>query len=383
MMSLQSGRVALAIAFSLEVATAHAAILTANQSTLSAALRAARPGDEIRVSGEITGPIAANFASPGVTLTAAPGASLGPDPRSKWFSIQGSGLTFRGFAVTSGGGASIGVSGNSSRIAFDRLNFVGLGALETGGGSGFMARDSTDISVTNSRFRTATAGMSFNNVRGITVKGNDFRDLWSDAIHIDTLGDVTVEGNTITDFRGPPLHLDAIQFSCNKATAPVSNLTIRNNRYTRGSGSPAQFIFMSDCRQGYTSFRITRNAAWGSAWHGITIVKPSDGVIEGNYLQGSKTPWNGQVLVPWIKPVDPGPGLVIRKDNRLPAPSADDAGLRALSPPVTDSAETIAEDLRAELAAAEKAAAHARAAAEAAESRRAALAAKVAATPKP
>ena len=153
------------------IALALLAVLTASQADLNTVLKTAQPGDEIRVSGQIIGPIAANFPAPGVTLTAEPGASLGPNPaRSNWFTVQGSGMTFRGFAVTSGGGAAIGVLTGSSRITFDGLDFTGLGAVATGGGSGISVRDSTDIAITNSRFRNATGGVSVGNLaRNITV----------------------------------------------------------------------------------------------------------------------------------------------------------------------------------------------------------------------
>ena len=250
-------------------------------------------------------------------------------------------------------------------VAVDPAVDLGLGALEVGGGSGISARDSADISVTNSRFRDATGGVSFNNVLGGRIAGNDFRDLWYDAIHVDTTGRIAVENNTITDFRGPPLHLDAIQFSCAKATTPVAGLVIRGNRYTRGTGSPAQFIFMSDCAPGYTDFKITGNADFGGAFHGVTIVKASNGEIGDNFLQASSALWAGQLLVPGIRLDLPGPGVVVRDDNRWAGtglkPAEDTTGLVAWTRRLDDprdvalaAAQAAIADLKAQLASALK-----------------------------
>lgn len=310
------------------VTRCHAATLTATPATLVAVAKAAAPGDDIQFTGAFVGPLTGiNQPAPGITITATPGSSFEPNPVSKWMSIGVNGVTFRGFKVNTTG-ALMGV-GPCDRVFFEDTDFGGLG--DTGGGVQF--RNCTNVGVKNSRFHDGVGGIGGLQVRGITIAGNDFRNLLGDAVQLVTYGDVLIEGNTISGFRGTSLHLDVFQMIAADNLKPVDRITIRNNVYTRGVGGvPAQFIFMGDSAAGHTNLSFTGNAAWGAGWHCITFKYATDALVADNYCQGSTEKYprdaTGQVLIPGINPIEARANVVVR-DNFSPAPAADDSGLQA------------------------------------------------------
>ena len=305
--------------------SADAATLTATQANLTAVWKAARPGDEISVSGPITGPFAGiSKAAPGVKIVAEPGASIEPDPRSGWFFASGiEGVRFVGFAVHTLMQFN-GRDGPCARVTLDDMDFstpkAGIQFREC------LNADPADwVSVLNSRFRGGSNGVGAIRVRGLNVLGNSFTDNPADAIQLGVLGDVRIEGNSFTNFRGEPLHRDAIQLIAADQTVPITNVVIRGNRLERGDGIPAQFIFLSDSAQGYDLLWVEGNVAFGPSFHGITVNMPIRATIENNFLQADARLWNGQLLVPWIKPMNVPKGAVVMvRNNTLPSAAAPD-----------------------------------------------------------
>ena len=316
---------AVTLALLAAAASADAATLTATQANLAAVWKAARPGDEIRVSGPITGPFSGiSKAAPGVKIVAEPGASIEPDPRSGWVVMSGiQGARFVGFAVHTLMQFN-GQGGPCARVSVDDMDFsapkAGIQFREC------INADPADwVGVFNSRFRAGSNGVGGIRVRGLTVSGNSFTDNPSDAIQIGVLGDVRIERNSFTNFRGEPLHRDAIQLIAADQTVPITNVTIRGNRIERGDGIPAQFIFLSDSAAGYDLLWVEGNVARGSAFHGITVNKPIRATIENNFLQADARLWNGQLLVPWIKPMNVPKGAEVTvRNNTLPSAAAPD-----------------------------------------------------------
>jgi nitrous oxidase accessory protein NosD len=286
-------------------------------ATFAATVRAAKPGDTITIAEPFGFNLSGlSFADPGVTVACSPGAVIIP-AGSGWSSLSNvQGMTFTGCASR----ILIGVSG-SSRITFDGMDFTGKGAV-SGGGTGLSIRDSTDVTVRGSLFHDMQGGISVIRSSRLSIEGNSFRDLCTDAIQIQTQGDVTVKKNFFTLFRCGSLHLDALQIFAADNTQPVRNIRVTDNVYVRGDGAtPAQFIFMTDSAMGYVGATVTGNSAYGSAWWGVGLTGAVDSLIADNFLQGSTEAWGGQVITPWIRTDRPGSGLVVR-DNAMPAPAS-------------------------------------------------------------
>ncbi|KND49144.1 MAG: hypothetical protein AB203_01980, partial [Parcubacteria bacterium C7867-008] len=303
---------------------------TVTATNFVATLKAAAPGSTITINEPFSFS-ATNFsiAAPGTTVACGPSAVISPSSMtySAFNNVQG--VTFKGckFMQT----FSI---GNSQRIHIKDSELTSSGSIETGKVA-VIIRSSQDVSVTNSKIHDVNSGISIQaGSFNLTLTDNDFYELWYDGITGATNGPINIERNTFTNFRGPSVHLDSMQLYAYDHSKPVDRATVRDNVYTRGTGTPAQFIFLTDSPAGFTNAVITGNGAWGESWWGVGFTSGSNSQITHNYLQGSTEVFprpptaGGQVMVPWIRAASPGPGLVIT-DNLLPAPSADDSGLKA------------------------------------------------------
>ncbi len=282
------------------------------QANLLDVLRISRPGDVVRITGAIY-PKLTNlvYAGPGITLVAAPGASL-----SGWGPIENcEGITFRGFfAKAKYGGGMIGVVGRSRRIVFEDMQLTGLGPLpKEAGGVGIVIGGG--VTVRRCTFSQMSCGISMQGARDIVIEDCAFRDLYSDAITGNPRANVILRRNRFRDFRGPPLHLDAMQFHTSGLNTTVENILIEDNIYERGTGSPAQFIFMGDdTGVGYKGVIVRRNAALGPSWHGVMISHPRDTQVIDNFIQGIDAPYDGKVIKSWIDMQDAGPNVTLQ-DN--------------------------------------------------------------------
>ncbi|KND50889.1 MAG: putative membrane protein [Parcubacteria bacterium C7867-007] len=301
----------------------------ATAATFATVLKTATPGSTITINQPFSFNVEnLNIPAPGTTVMCGSSAAISPPPM-KYSSLNNvQGVTFKGCKFLQ----SFYVN-NAQRLHFKNNDFSGPGPLESAKVA-LILRVSNNVTVTNNKFHHTNSGISIQSTsHSMTISDNDFYELWYDAITGSTNGPMTIERNTFTNFRGPALHLDAIQLYSANHSIPVDRVTVRDNVYVRGTGTPAQFIFLTDSGSGYTNATVTGNGAWGEGWWGIGLYGASDSLISNNYLQGStelfpRTPPGQQVLIPWIKAGSPGTNLVIT-DNLLPAPSADDSGLRA------------------------------------------------------
>src|SRR5215469_8417113 len=216
-------------------------ITTVDSATaLNAALKAAHPGDVIQLaSGTYSGIVAQNLHfETGVTVTAAAGAH----PVLTSLTVYGSsGLTFSNlefYANPAGVQNPFLVRSGSTDIHFDHLNVHGsLDNNPQDDVQGFLVRDSSNVSITNSEFQQLMTGFAHQDMLGVTVSGNNFHDIRMDAIRGGGSSFVTISGNSISNlYPETGDHSDAIQFW--NLTASVHDISVTDNLIQRGAGDP-------------------------------------------------------------------------------------------------------------------------------------------------
>lgn len=358
-----------------------AATLPATPATLGAVLKTAKPGDLVALSGVGQAHLTAiNIPAPGVRIEGQAGATiLG---FTVWSGVQG--VTLAKVTLQPGAsGAAIVASAGSGRLAFEDIDCHGA---DPAAPAGFCVeiRDNADaVSVTRLKAHDLLSGVKLVNAAQVTVQDSDFRRLASDAITGSTRGGVTIQRNTATDFLGAKVHLDFIQLYWSGQTTPICDVTIRDNIYTRGVGTPAQSVFLTDAPYGFCRVTITGNAFLGGSWWGVGLPKATDVVIRDNLFQGLTAPWpavstateTAQVIKPWIDvngtrvgdpayaAINDGVNRVVVDAGQIKPPADGDADLKRFLARNDDPRDAKIAELIAQLEAARKAAADAVAAA--------------------
>jgi len=178
----------------------------------------------------------------------------------------------------------------SSNITLDKLDVHGLPNVGSGQESApLMVRNSTSVTITNSTFHDAQFGINIMDNKGVTITNNTFHDLRTDGIRGGGDSNVLIAQNAFTNFHpASGDHPDAIQLWTTNTTASASNITIDSNLITRGTGAPAQGIFLRD-QVGNLPFQnvtITNNAVLGALYNGIVVSGVESGTITGNTVIG-------------------------------------------------------------------------------------------------
>jgi Ca2+-binding RTX toxin-like protein len=112
-------------------------------------------------------------------------------------------------------------------------------------GQGLLVLDSIDIVVENNTFHDLKAGVGFGRSEYIELRGNSFYDLRSEGANFGSVSHVVVEDNSFTNFH--PVsgdHPDMIQFYNESDYGDMTDVVIRNNSLTQGTGAPVQGIFI-------------------------------------------------------------------------------------------------------------------------------------------
>ena len=262
-----------------------------NTVALTAALKAAQPGDTILLSSGIYSRLAiadVHF-STNVTIASetpgAPASILG-------LSITNSnGLTFRDvdFAADPAAASPFSVV-QSQDVVFDHVHMHGSLDGDPGNDtSGLLIRLSTNVTVTNSEFDQLIAGITHVDSRNLTIFGNRFHDLRSDGVKGAGSSFVTISSNSFIDFFPSAAdHADAIQFWTTGTTASVTDIVVTDNVFIRGKGAYVQGIFMRDEVVGLPYIRVTisGNLISGGLYNGIGLDGGVDVTIKDNVVQG-------------------------------------------------------------------------------------------------
>jgi Ca2+-binding RTX toxin-like protein len=262
-----------------------------DSDTLTATLKLAQPGDTIALAPGTYGGLLFNGLNlGGVTITSA--NPLAPATITDLYLYNCSGMTFSQleFQANASFGDNVWKVTGSSDIHFDHLNAHGsLDGNPQDDVIGFLIRTSTNVSVTNSEFQQLSNAIQQLDNNNITLSGNHFHDLQTDAIRGGGSSNVTVSNNTFTSFfpkTGD--HPDAIQFWTTNETTSAHDITITDNVLDRGSGEVVQGIFLADevGTLPYQHVTITGNTMIGGLYNGIAIGHVDDLTITNNFVQG-------------------------------------------------------------------------------------------------
>lgn len=259
----------------------------ANNTALAAALKAARPGDVVRIDAAFTGAIGLDglkFEAPGVTVV---GPEGGPRPKVAGIELGScEGLTLAGLDL----GLNTRIQAVANVIGCARIDLADLvlaiAPRSTLGGLLFSF--SRDVTIRDSIVRDLGTGVRSYMSAGVSVVRNRFRDLSGDAVQSNMSNGVTIDGNDFSDFHtGPGDHPDAIQFFTLRQTSPTTDVVIRNNTVTRGSGDIVQGIFLGDeAGVGFDRVTIDDNAIVGAMFNGIAVGNGRLVSASRNFVQG-------------------------------------------------------------------------------------------------
>lgn len=212
------------------------------------------------------------FTSPGVTVSASPGAianSLLLDTVSN--------IAWRGLEVTGLYGFGAVTAYGPSNISFDGFHIHGQTS-----GTAFSLVGGTNVSITNNEIDHIGSGVGVQNTDHLTISGNNLHDLVVDGVLCLGATHVTVSGNTIqslTPQAGD--HPDAIQFAASGA-GPSDTVTVSGNIIKRGSGDLLQGIFIENTN----NITINGNAMAGTMFGGIELITATNVSIDTNFVQG-------------------------------------------------------------------------------------------------
>lgn len=153
--------------------------------------------------------------------------------------------------------------------------------------SGILIRWSDHVTVEDSEFVHLHNGLQHADSEHITIRNNHFHLLWDDGIRGGGSSYVLIENNLCESQHPDPAdidHPDCIQFWTANTTAAAHDITIRGNRYRRGSGMPVQGIFVRDDRANlpFRNLVITGNDIEGGLWNGISVMSTEGPVLENN-----------------------------------------------------------------------------------------------------
>ena len=222
-------------------------------------------GDTIELEDEIIASFNLRGAEFDPPLTIRGGIFECPDDTARCFRFDGCrGLTFEG-------GKVVGVNRSASAILVDR---------------------GKDIAFRNMRFEGLKHGIAHRGVDGLEVSDCAFSEMRIDAIRGGGSSRVKILRNTATNFRpidtgGTGDHPDFIQLWPLHGYTDNDDIVIADNVFTRGSGLPAQGIFVRGIypdRPRFGRIRVVRNTIDGGLRNGICVSGASDGEVKDNVI---------------------------------------------------------------------------------------------------
>jgi hypothetical protein len=257
-------------------------------------VQALKPGAEIEVSGDLHPAWSGlKVAEPGITIHAAPGATLSGYPILQ--NVQG--VTLSGFTVKAdapGAAAIVGLGGGTSeRVVLEDCEFIGAGATTDGRGAGVIANG---ITLRRVKVHDFHSGFSIQGATNITIEDAQFRNILMDCTNISDGSNITLRRWDVADMPGSGLHHDIVQ--CLRG---IDGLTIEDLIYVRGSGVSIQGLFLMGGGSNYTNVAIRRIAMFGPAWEGLHLTNMASGIVEDVFIQGDGIASDGQVQTPWAQ----------------------------------------------------------------------------------
>lgn len=177
----------------------------------------------------------------------------------------------------------------SDRVMFNNVLVEGVPSADSSINlnGGLMIRNSTQVSVANSEFTGLQFGLSHLDSSDVKIVGNYFHELRHDAVRGGGTSKLEISGNYITDIY-PDLaagdHPDGIQLWTKNVTGVTKDVKIVGNVIVRGDGAPVQGIFIRDDRgTGFDGLVVRDNLVVGTLWHGITLSNTRlDGTIKAD-----------------------------------------------------------------------------------------------------
>ena len=127
--------------------------------------------------------------------------------------------------------------------------------------------------------------IGFVTAQGLTIEDNVIRDVRTDGIRGGGASQLLIARNRITSIHPTgDDHPDGIQLWTSNETVPARDIRIVDNLIERGTGKPAQGIFLRDEGEKlpYENVEISNNVVIGSLWNGITVNGGRGVIIRSN-----------------------------------------------------------------------------------------------------
>ena len=302
---------------------------TINVSTtaqLQTALSSAHAGDTILLAAGKYSAVTLqnyNFTSP-VTIRSAD--STHPAKLTDLMVKSSSGLNFSNLELDASGSAMTYAFQVKSSSNIDLSHLWIHGSLDGNTADDtnlLLVRDSHNVTVSGSEFEQGKNMFVFLDNDHLQILGDSFHDIHADAVHGAGSSYVTVSGNAFTDFHSASgAHPDAIQFLTSGEKAGVHDIVITNNLITRGSGTIAQGIFVTD-QVGtlpYQNVTISGNMLVGTMYNGIMVNHASNVSVTNNIVAGLSD------MKSWIR-VDSSHGVALSNNTAATFMQSGDSSL--------------------------------------------------------
>lgn len=298
-------------------------IAVSDEAGLRRALASATAGDRIGLRSGDYGDLVVSgrrFAEPVVIAAKAPGAARF---RSITLADAG-GLHFHGIIVAGGAVADPKSAATTrldrvSDVAFENVEFHGAedGRAENDPNA-IIARDCSGLHISNARFRDLWRGAAIFDCEDWSVRDSEFRRMASDGIVARGAVGAAIEGNLFADFAtdlATGVHPDAIQVWDRLARRATRGLVVRGNAVLRGSGGPAQgiFLFGADPALVAENVLVEDNLVIQSMGVGIGVRNVAGAVIRRNTV----VPADPERDRPGIEARAPAAGVVIEGNAAL------------------------------------------------------------------
>lgn len=283
---------ALAGASALTLAAAEAReIAVADAAALSRALDDARPGDALRLAPGAYGALALKRRSFAPSLTIAAADAAAPPIFQSALVVDVSGLVLDGITFARGRTATplstvaVEIRGGTD-IELARLSVSSAANGVVGDdASGVLIRGASRVVLRDSRINDVFRGVVVFDASGVEIRRNIFRAIGVDGVAARGTVELSIVDNYFAEFKNVDpvrFHPDAIQLWSRFAARASENVVIRGNLIRRGSGDPAQGIFVKTPELPTESVLIEENVVEQSMGQGIAVLGAAGVVVRNN-----------------------------------------------------------------------------------------------------
>lgn len=256
---------------------------------LVAAVKAAQPGDEIRLAPGQYAAVALKGIMPAGTVTITSADPANPAVFSDLQISGSSNLSISNVKMLVPDNSLVWYHfqvANSSNITISNSVFDGPGLNPIQDTSGLRVSDSVGIRIDGCEFKNLVFGVGFGGCKDIAVTNSVFHDIRVDGIRGGNNSQVNFSNNFFTNFRSAEGdHADAIQIWTTSTGTPASDITITGNTIVRGeNGGPIQGIFIRDQigTMPFTNVVVKDNIVLGGSYNSISLDSVLSGVVSGN-----------------------------------------------------------------------------------------------------